>query len=140
VRLTIHVVEVCDGSSDLTGVRVALCVSADMVISAGEEGHGDRVDLGHIDQVGFMVTVIPRGIKLLEAIQESVLGPVLLSHDRRALIAAHCRSRLANDFSERVTGVLKVSGPVWAIDGVDAIFLEMCESFVVVQLHDVGCS
>ena len=85
VRLTLHIVEVSDLSSDLTGVRLALFVSADMVLSAGEEGHGDRVDLGHVDQVSLSATIVPIGNELLEAVFKSVLEPVLSRHDRRTL-------------------------------------------------------
>ena len=127
VILPFNVVEVSDGSSDHIGILVSLLVGADGVFGAREEGHGDRVDLGHIDKVGLFDTR-PLCLELLEAVDESTHDKVLLIHHRNSLAATLFRVSFANDDTESVTDVLKVSFPVWTVDRVDSILLEMCNS------------
>ena len=134
MTLTHDIVEVGDRGSDHLSVGVTLLVSADVVISAGEESHGDSVDLGHIDQVSLLFMVVPLSCELLEAVQKSVLHPVLLGHDGRALSSRLSSDRFANDISEIGANSCKSLCPVWTIKGVDAMFLEFRKSVVIVNL------
>ena len=127
VILPFNFVEVSNGSSDHIGILVSLLVGADGVFSAREEGHGDRVDLGHIDEVG-LFDIRPLCLELLEAVNNSTHEKVLQTHHRNSLATTLSRIILANDVTESITDVLKVSFPVWTVDRVDSILLEMCNS------------
>lgn len=123
---------------DLRDVAQRDTVLADLIASANEEGHGDLLNVGDVNQVGLVHTIEPVLRELLEAVNGPIRGPVLLILHREALRARAVSVVGANGAWEVSANRLQVSVPVGAVDGVDTVILERHDSLVHVGPGPVG--
>ena len=130
------------GGLDLVNMLVGLTFRADVIVFTDEEGHGDLLDLRHIDNGAVVRTILPvfNGDPLLESVCKTGLGPVLLVLRRAGLGFVTVGVVGANGAWVVLTNGSKITIPVWSSQSVDSNVLEVCDSLVEVELGPVGGS
>jgi hypothetical protein len=127
-----HSAEVSSPLADYLVCDRGLRVGTDVVEQTRPDGHWDSLDLAEIDQLcgGLAINVV--WSILLEAVQDTILGPVDVILGRERLSTALASEEVTDVVAELSVDRLLVLAPVWTSDGVDTELLKVEETISVV--------